>query len=99
MEKIDDTYYLYYATVCNDCNPAVGMSVSDDLHHWNDPGPCFKRTLGWVPESPIVIRRADRFYLWIFPFQELIVSDEPANFHHAESVSPAIKAAARVSVS
>ena len=86
MEKIKDTYYLYYATVSEKGNPAVGLSASEDLHRWNDLGPCFKRTEGWVPESPLVIHRKGRYYLWIFPFDELLVSDNPADFHHAESV-------------
>ena len=86
VEKIGGTYYLYYATVCEDGNPAVGLSASDDLYRWRDLGPCFKRTDGWVAESPLVIRREDRYYLWIFPFEELLLSDNPTDFHHAESV-------------
>lgn len=86
MEKIGDTCFLYYATICEDGNPAVGLSASKDLHHWDDLGPCFVRAQGWVPESPLVIRRGDRYYLWIFPFEEIHVSEEPTDFHGSESL-------------
>ena len=86
VEKIGDTYFLYYTSICEDGNPAVGLSASKNLRHWHDLGPCFKRTQGWVPESPLVIRRGDRYYLWIFPFEELHVSEDPTDFQDAESV-------------
>ena len=85
VEKIGDTYYLYYATVCEDGNPAVGLSATEDLNHWHDLGPCFKRTEGWVPESPLVICRSDRYYLWIYPFDELLISDNPTDFNRAKA--------------
>ena len=63
MEKIGNTYYLYYATVCEDGSPAVGLSASDNLRIWRDLGPCFKRKQSWVPKSPLVIRREEIYYL------------------------------------
>ena len=86
VEKIGDTHYLYYATVCEDGYPAVGLSASDDLRIWHDLGPCFKRKQYWVPESPLVIHREEKYFLWVLPNQELHVSDDPTDFHGNKSV-------------
>ena len=87
IEIIDGIYYLYYSTICADGNPAVGLSASIDLLEWEDLGPCFKRTNGWIPESPLVIQRDGKYFLWIHAFtDDFYVSDDPANFHSAEKV-------------
>lgn len=86
VELIGGVYYVYYATVAGDGNPSVGLAASTGLEKWADLGPCLKRTGGWVPESPLLIRRRGKFYLMPAPNDCFYESDDPASFHNARRV-------------
>ncbi|NQT93075.1 MAG: family 43 glycosylhydrolase [Lentisphaerae bacterium] len=86
VEEVDGVHYLYYATVCGDGNPGVGLAASVDLSEWIDLGPCLKRTDGWVPESPLVIPRDGKYYLMVLPNEACYVSDSPETFHNATTI-------------
>ena len=82
--EYNGTWIMYYSMMKDAKRWVVGYSKSKDLINWSKPQICFdENTSEPNVESPFVVKRKDKFYLflsarpWPYGAEEIFVSDNP----------------------
>ncbi len=105
--RLGDKWVMYYTATSKPegGNHVVAYVTSDDLVTWNSRGVAFvdpsKGKWGGPTESPLVVRRDDRYYLFIGPRPDydgtdVFVSRNPLRWKHEDKVGHIASHAAEV---